>query len=120
RIIGVEFSAKLNEMARTNIKRYRSRGQKCSSLEIVEGDAAAYEIPNETAVLYFNNPFNEPIMAKVLANIKKSIEDHPRELFIAYSYGTPEMDKFVENSKFLSKVASTYQYFIYRTGAATP
>ena len=115
RIVGIEFSPKLNEMARDNIKRYRSRGQKCTALEVVEGDAAAYKIPDETVVLYFNNPFNEPIMAKVLANIKKSLEDHPREMFIAYSYGTPEMDKFVETSSFLTKVASTYQYFIYRT-----
>ena len=114
RIIGIEFSAALNDTARNNIRQYKSRTQKCRDLEVIESDATAYEIPNERAVLYFNNPFIEPIMAKCLENIRRSLEEHPREIFIAYSYGTPEMDKFVESSSFLRKVASTYQYFFYQ------
>jgi SAM-dependent methyltransferase len=117
RIIGIEFSEKLNVMARNNLGHYKSRTQKCRDIEVIESDATAYEIPNERAVLYFNNPFIEPIMAKVLENIKRSLQEHPREIFIAYSYGTPEMDKFVESSTFLRKVASTCQYFIYQNRA---
>ncbi len=117
RIIGIEFSAKLNEVARNNISYYKSRTQKCRDLELIESDAAAYQIPKEREVLYFNNPFNEPIMAKILANIQRSLKEHSREIFVAYSYGTPEMDKFLESSGFLRKVASTYQYFIYRNRA---
>lgn len=117
RIVGIEFSEALNETARKNLSRYKSRTQKCREIEVIESDATTYEIPNERAVLYFNNPFIEPIMAKVLANIRRSLQEHPREIFIAYSYGTPEMDKFVESSSFLRKVASTYQYFIYQNNA---
>ena len=115
RIIGIDFSEKLNEMARNNIAHYKSQTQKCRDLEIIESDAAAYEIPNERAILYFNNPFIEPIMAKVLANIRRPLAEHPRELFIAYLYGNPEMDKFVAGSGFLNKVAaSDYYYFVYQ------
>lgn len=115
RIIGIEFSAKLNEMARKNLARYKSQTQKCRDLEIIESDAAAYEIPSERAILYFNNPFIEPIMAKVLANVQRSLTENPREIYIAYSYGNPQMDKFVESSGFLNKVASSdYYYFIYQ------
>jgi SAM-dependent methyltransferase len=117
RIVGIEFSATLNEMARKNIRHYKSRTQKCRDLEVIESDATTYEIPNERAIFYFNNPFNEPIMARVLANIQRSLEEHPRDIFVAYSYGTPEMYKFVESSSFLRKVASTYQYFIYQNRA---
>src|SRR5260370_37352264 len=62
RIIGIEFSETLNETARQNIRLYKSRTQKCRDIEVIESDATVYEIPNERAILYFNNPFIEQVM----------------------------------------------------------
>jgi len=84
KIIGVEFSTKLHQIATENIDRYRKRTHSISDIESICIDATAYPIPDEKAVYYFFNPFNEVVMAKVLGNIQKSITEHPRTVYISY------------------------------------
>src|SRR5262249_37060190 len=82
--IGVEFSTKLHQIAVENIDRYRKGTHSISDIESICVDATAYPIPDEKAVYYFFNPFNEVVMAKVLGNIQKSINEHPRTVYISY------------------------------------
>jgi hypothetical protein len=35
-------------------------------------------------VFYFFDPFELPVMGPVIDNMKKSLENHPRKVFIAY------------------------------------
>ncbi|MBS1806652.1 MAG: class I SAM-dependent methyltransferase [Acidobacteria bacterium] len=84
KIIGVEFATELHEAAQENIRRYRNHAQQCRNFELYCQDAVDFPIPRDQVVFYFYNPFNEEVMAKVLANIRQSIENHPREIFILY------------------------------------
>jgi SAM-dependent methyltransferase len=114
RIIGVEFSAQLNKVTRNNIDHYKSRTQKCRKIELIEADVTAYELPLEQAILYLFNPFNELIMAKLLANIQRSLAECPRKVFVASLYCVPEVNQLLESSNFLNKVASADYYSIYQ------
>ena len=84
RVIGVEFSPKLHEAAEKNVRIYRTPTQKCKKFELECLDAAAYDLPIENTVFYFFDPFELPVMAPVIDNMKKSLEKHPRKVFIAY------------------------------------
>ncbi len=53
KIIGVEFSHELNEIAQENVRHYGSESQKCKDLEAICIDAALYPIPPKPSVFYF-------------------------------------------------------------------
>jgi hypothetical protein len=112
RIIGVEFLAELDAIARENISRYHSDRQKCFALESHAGDARDFAFPNEATVLYLFNPFPEAVLRTVLANLHDSLIHSPRPLYLAYH-------NLVHESAFaaqgwLQPVYRTPQYAIYR------
>lgn len=90
KIIGVEFAPSLAETARQNLKRYRSRNQKCSDIEVVTGDAVEYALPPGPLVLYFFSPFSREVMAQIVQNLESSIQESPRDLLVLFS-GVPAM-----------------------------
>ena len=79
RRIGVEFSPELNDIARQNIQR-ALKWMTCQHIEAITVDAAVYEIPDDAAGLYFQNPFSGEILGTVLENIKASLRRTPRRI----------------------------------------
>jgi SAM-dependent methyltransferase len=84
KIIGIEFSAELHQIAQQNIECYKKRTNSDAPIESICMDATAYAIPSEKAVFYFFNPFNEVVLEKVLNNIQDSLSAHPRAVYISY------------------------------------
>lgn len=103
KIVGVEFSSELHRVAQQNVLNFRSVSQRCQNIELVCMDAVEYPVPAENTVFYLYNPFQEPIMERVLENIRRSLEDHPREILIAYYNSKYDL---VEMAPFLEKVRS--------------
>jgi predicted RNA methylase len=97
RVLGVEISRELSEIAEKNIARCK-RKLRCQELEIVTCDATAYSIPPEVTIVYFNNPFFGQILAAVMANLRASLEAAPRELWIVCN--------LPQTSAFESQIAS--------------
>jgi predicted RNA methylase len=79
RVIGIEISPTLAERARENVYLCREKLQ-CEDIEIVNIDAAAFEVPADAAVIFFNNPFGGTILTDVLSKIKLSHEQRPRPI----------------------------------------
>lgn len=84
RVIGVEFAAELHDAAVENIRRFPDVRMRCRDVTSVLGDAAAYTFPGDPLVVYFDNPFNEKIMTKVMENLAASYELQPRPIVIVY------------------------------------
>jgi SAM-dependent methyltransferase len=82
RVIGVEFSNDLHEEALANIRRYRHSKQRCADIESLHADAAEFEFPDENLVIYMFNPFGPEVMGRMLANLERSIERHPRHVVV--------------------------------------
>ncbi len=112
RIIGVEFSSQLDEIAKRNIHGYRSETQKCKEMTTVCMDAVNFPLPPGDLLLFMANPFNEPIMAKVLDNIKTSAEAHPREIYIVYS--NPQCGHLFDQAQFLTTLTHKGWFSIYK------
>ena len=84
RIIGVEIAEELVEIARTNLQSFDKHEGRSSACEIICADAASYRFPPEPLFLYLYNPFDAPIMRKVIANLVGSFISRPRRIVVAY------------------------------------
>lgn len=83
RVVGVELSAELAEVARRNIE--GRRGQfVCPDVSVVTCDATDFEVPDDVTVAYFYNPFRGRIFEAVVENLIASVDRCPRVLRIIY------------------------------------
>ena len=78
-VVGVEFSTALHEIAEDNIRKYQSPARRCQNVRSVCADAATFALPEHDCVLYFNNPFAEPVFARVLGNVQAAHERSHRQ-----------------------------------------
>jgi SAM-dependent methyltransferase len=102
RIIGVEFSPLLHQIARKNIAAYKNRKQKCFDIESVCMDVCDYQVPSEDIVCYFYDPFQENVMAKVLENIRKSSTNKSRKVVIIYF--NPLVSRVIESNGYVREI----------------
>ena len=79
RVMGVDISPQLNDIARKNIDRSLKR-LKCKDIQIITSDATLFEIPKDVTVIYFYNPFRGEVLQRVMTNIYESLKSHPRLL----------------------------------------
>ncbi len=87
RVIGVELSNELHEIAVANINEARPR-LRCPAVELVCSDALAYDIPDEVTVVFLSNPFRGATFAAVIDKLLESHDRRPRHLRVLYR--TPE------------------------------
>jgi len=83
-IIGFEFSRKLCSVAQNNIEIYRSKGQKCNKIRSECIDAEDFRLTRKYSVCFFYNPFAEPVLKKVLDNIKANINEMQGRIVVIY------------------------------------
>lgn len=83
-VIGVERFEDLHGIAVENLERFPRELRRCDSVASVCADARHWELPAEPTVFYFFNPFAEPLLREVLANIEGSLEAHPRTIYIVF------------------------------------
>ncbi len=113
KIIGVEFSSHLHDIAQDNIRRYRKGTQKCRDITSVCMDFTEFQLPMGPLVLFFYNPASSEVMATMATNIARCLMEHERPIFIIYV--TPMYDVFESGNPLrLRKIVSlTDQYSIF-------
>src|SRR3974377_600359 len=84
RIVGVELLPSLNEIAQQNLEKYHSESQRCCAIESICADATAFGLPAEPLVIYLFNPFPESGLRRTVANLEKSLTQHPRPIYVVY------------------------------------
>jgi hypothetical protein len=115
RIMGVEFMPDLCRAAEENIASYSASSndrQKCSQIEMVCLDACDFQFPDRPLVVYLFNPFSEPVFVKVLENLRLSVEQVPRQIYIAYRF--TEYENLLAKAAWLEKIAGTEQWAVYQ------
>jgi SAM-dependent methyltransferase len=83
KVIGVEISPALAEVARTSLAA-RSRQHRCRDVEIVVADAAHYQVPDDLTIAYFFHPFYGETFDAVMRNIVDSLDRRPRRVSLIY------------------------------------
>lgn len=111
RILGVELLPALNQIARANLTQYRGESQKCFALESFCGDATEFAFPAEPLALFLFNPFPETGLRRVVANLERSLREHPRRAYVLYH--NPLLEPVLAECAALEKLGGTHQYAIY-------
>lgn len=83
-ITGVEVSPGLARIARRNAGILANAHPDRTRINIVTADATKYRLPAESLVIFLYNPFEGPLVARLLGNIEVSLLQSPRTLYIVY------------------------------------
>ena len=83
KLIGVDIAKELIDDANANKLVYQKKNNQ-SEFHFLFNDATTFQIPENTSVFYFFNPFGKDIMQKVIQNIKESLKKNPRKIYCIY------------------------------------
>lgn len=82
RVVGVEYSRSLHEIAQQNIEKYPLK--KAGSFESVLSDVAAYDFPPGPLLVYNYNSFGDEVLAQVLENLDRAAQAQPRQVLLIF------------------------------------
>ena len=85
KIIGIEISEYLNQIAEKNISIYKTKTQKCKNISSFCADILNFDIPDfKSLVLYFWEPFDEEIFIPFFQKLNKSIKSKDQKVFLIF------------------------------------
>jgi SAM-dependent methyltransferase len=116
RILGVELSTKVHQIAERNLKRFQAHIGCASRIELHNCDALTLALPADPTIILMFNPFDLPVMTKFVAKIDRSLLDNPRDVYLIYV--RPHGEAALQGSKCLQKMFEDRRmdnYVIYRT-----
>lgn len=97
KVIGIEFAGRLCAIARNNVELFRRKHPLLSPIEVIEADATEYSFHAEDRVFFMYNPFDSFILAQVLDNLRRSLEEKPRPVWLIYN--TPKYHDVVKAAR---------------------
>jgi cyclopropane fatty-acyl-phospholipid synthase-like methyltransferase len=115
KVMGVEFSNALHDDAVANLKRYKFSRRRCGDIEPVHADAREFEFPDDNLVIYLFNPFGPEVMERMLANLERSLDRHPRHAIVVMLW--PDHSDVVERMSIMRVYKKTRRHHIYEAGA---
>lgn len=105
RLVGVEFAVEICPVAEQNLEAFRRKTDTEFEFRVLNLDAADYEIGDDDRVFFLYNPFDRPVLDRVLANIRRSLESSPRDVHVVY--GRPLQRRALDDDPFWAVVAET-------------
>lgn len=84
KIIGVEFAEELHSDCLMNIAQYPRSRMRCRDVDCVLEDATHFEVPEQSAVFYFFDPFEPQILEEVLMRIARAYGLHQRPCHLVF------------------------------------
>ncbi|WP_234329696.1 class I SAM-dependent methyltransferase [Streptomyces viridochromogenes] len=85
RIVGVEASKALCDIARSNVEKASGTRDGCDRIEVVHADATKFDIPDDAGLFYFYEPFSVDVSLAVLERIEDSVRRHPRNVVLCFT-----------------------------------
>jgi SAM-dependent methyltransferase len=83
RVIGVEMSPELHEVAVANLESCRDRWR-CGDVELICSDVLAYDFPDDATVVFIYNSFQGEIFDRAMRKVFESYDRSPRRIRIFY------------------------------------
>ena len=114
RIVGVELLPVLHCAAQDNLSKYQSASQKCFAIESICADATEFSFSDEPTLLFLFNPFPESGLRRVIANLERSLREHPRKVYVLYH--NPLLEHVLSRGAVARKISGTHQYGVYVAG----
>ena len=98
RVIGVELSDHLTEIARRNVAACHLR-PRCRDIQLVTADVLDYAIPDDVSVVYMFHPFDGAVFDAAIERLIESADRRPRRLRLLYRFAVAH-DRLVRTGRF--------------------
>jgi len=83
RVLGVDISPQLCDVARANLERERLR-RRCGAIEVIAADVTEWEVPDDLTVVFMHNPFRGETFDAAIGQLLSSLDRNPRIIHIIY------------------------------------
>lgn len=83
RVLGVDISPQLCDVARANLKQERSR-RCCGAVEVIATDVTEWEVPDDVTVAFMHNPFRGETFEAAINQLLSSVDRNPRAVHLIY------------------------------------
>ena len=110
RIVGVELLPELHARAGQNVLRFRG-GAERERIELWCGDARRFPFPSGPLLVFLFDPFPEPVLEEVIANLRQAAGQQPRPLVLVYL--NPISEHVLSSAGWLRRVCGNIQYAVY-------
>jgi SAM-dependent methyltransferase len=104
RVLGIEIASELAMTARRNAAVIRASFPERPEIEIAHCDAAAFEFPNAPLVLFLYQPFEKPVLRRVLLRLEQSLAAAPRRAVVIYV--NPVLGRVLDRFPLLERAVS--------------
>lgn len=84
RLVGVELSPRLAELARANAAIVAARHPGRTLIEVQTGDATALSPPADHTVYFMYHAFNQTLVSALVENIERQLQDRLKHAFFVY------------------------------------
>jgi predicted RNA methylase len=84
RVIGVDISSELGDIARRNVERFRTASRRCAEVDVVTGDVTSFDFPDGDLVIHLYHPFESEVTEAVLRRLQVALDSAPRRVTVAY------------------------------------
>ncbi len=111
KIVGIDISQQLIDIALHNIAVYHDGVMRCRDIEARCVDGRNFVPPPGDLVLYLNNPFDEQVMAALVDSVEQSLQVDQRKLFVVYQ--RPMHRAPWDRSTAFRQVHSSTRYVVY-------
>jgi SAM-dependent methyltransferase len=98
RLVGVELTPELVDIARRNTELFNQKAGKSIEPEWVLCDFFKWDIPNEPQLFFFNNPFPESITVAAIQALEQSLKAHPRPALLVFRKAPPSTGAYLHRS----------------------
>jgi SAM-dependent methyltransferase len=102
KIIGIEMSRELNDLARENI-RQALPNLRCKDIEVLQTPAELWTVPDDVTLFFFFNPFKGDCLAAFMNNLRSSLNLAPRKATIIYVRPRDFFEKQIAWQEWLDK-----------------
>jgi SAM-dependent methyltransferase len=118
RVIGVEYSKDLSDIAERNIQRFPASERRCREIQAICGDAVEFPLPGGPLVIYLYNSFGANLMELVRENVRKALEAAQRRVVLLY-FNPVHVDIW-DNARFLRKVRVEERLAVFDSEGSVP
>jgi len=107
-LVGVEYNARLADIAQKNLATLRSGGEESPFVSVITADACDFSFPDAPSLVFMYNPFGRATMDVVLGNLSRSLTESPRPVVVVYM--NPVHAEALDQCAALERVAGEPQH----------
>lgn len=126
RIVGVDISAELCQIARRNVAAFDAPAQRCRDIRVENIDATQLDFPPGNLLLHLYHPFSPELTYRILERLGEQLAQQPRQVVVAYLLYTSAVSEveamfaripWLKRDRYEHSVTGQYDWLFYSNAA---